>query len=231
MHAVGAIYNGMSPGIRAELKVPAAVGCPLAQASAAGDRIAFSVSKSVNPNLPERVTEEFTLERPGDDELDLENVEVRKAFDSGAESIYRFERTAGQDCPCECVEANGYPVVDVRGECGTLYIVFHAPDQDALREVIATMDEYHPQVEVRRLVQSRDGDDEATDSLVFFDKSVLTDRQQEVLETAHELGYFDHPKGANAGEIADELGITTATFTEHLSAAQRKLLEFILDTE
>lgn len=218
----------MVPGIRAELKLPAAVDCPLARVSASGDVTGFSVSKSVNPNVPEQVTEQFTVEP--DEELATDDVEtdLTKVFEQGSGSIYRFTRTAGGNCPCECVERYGYPVVDVRGERGTLYLVFHTPDQDALRKVITTIEEFHPQVEVLRLVQSID-DNEG--DLVFFDKSVLTDRQQEVLETAHELGYFDHPKGSNAGEVAEELDINTSTFTEHLSAAQRKLLGSILDTK
>jgi predicted DNA binding protein len=43
------------------------------------------------------------------------------------------------------------------------------------------------------------------------------------------MGYFEHPKGANAGEVAEALAITTATFSEHLSAAQSKLFDAILD--
>lgn len=219
----------MTSGIRAELKVQAAVECPLSRASAAGDAIAYSVSKSVTLDVQNRVTEEFTIERGEVTGIDLEDVSVEKAFESGSESIYRFERAADRNCPCECIEAHGFPVADVRGEHGTLYIVFHAPDREALKTVIAMLGEHYPQVEVRRLVQSRDGNEEPTDSLVFFDKSVFTDRQQEVLETAHRLGYFDHPKGSNAGEVAEALGITTATFIEHLSAAQRKLLDSVLD--
>lgn len=229
----------MTPGIRAELKVQAAVECPLSRASAAGDATAYSVSKSVTLDVRNRVTEEFTLDRGrrgrwgeggrGDEgDLAFEDVSVEKAFESGSESIYRFERPADRNCPCECIEAQGYPVADVRGERGTLYVVFHAPDREALKAVIAMLGEHYPQVEVRRLVQSSAGGEEATDSLVFFDKSVFTDRQQEVLETAHRLGYFDHPKGSNAGEVAEALGITTATFIEHLSAAQRKLLDSVL---
>lgn len=56
----------------------------------------------------------------------------------------------------------------------------------------------------------------------------LTDRQREVLESAHGMGYFDHPKGANAGEVAAELGVSRSTFAEHLAAAQSKVLESIL---
>lgn len=216
---------GVSPGIRAELSVPAAVGCPLAQVSAIGEVTTYSVSKSVNPNIPEHVTEEFVIEA-GEELPDVEIEGLQKAFDAGSEVVYRFERTAGQDCPCECVEGYGYPVIDVSGKQGSLSLVFHVPDQEALKEVIESIREHHPQVEVRRLVQSNDS---GGDNLVFFDRSVFTERQQEVLETAHQLGYFDHPKGANAGEVAAELGISRATFTEHLSAAQRKLLDSILE--
>jgi len=40
---------------------------------------------------------------------------------------------------------------------------------------------------------------------------------------------FDHPKGANAGEVADALDISRSTFAEHLSAAQSKLFDAVLD--
>lgn len=217
----------MTPGIRAELKLPGAVGCPMARASESAGATAYSVSKSVNPAVPEQVTEEFRVVPTDAVPEELTDDTLTKSFEQGSESVYRFERTAGQDCPCECVEAHGYPVVNARAEDGVFYLLFHAPDRDALRTVIGSIREHHPQVEVRRLVQSRE---ENGENLVFFDKSLFTDRQQEVLETAHRLGYFQHPKGANAGEVAEELGITTATFTEHLSAAQRKLLDSILDT-
>lgn len=66
-------------------------------------------------------------------------------------------------------------------------------------------------------------------NFVVVDRGTLTDRQREVLETAHRMGYFEHPKRTNAGEVAAELGITTSTLTGHLSAAQRMLLGVILD--
>lgn len=52
----------------------------------------------------------------------------------------------------------------------------------------------------------------------------LTDRQREALEVAFHRGYFEQPKRANAEAIAADLGIGRSTFTQHLRAAQRKLL-------
>lgn len=55
----------------------------------------------------------------------------------------------------------------------------------------------------------------------------LTDRQLEAIRAAHARGYFEWPRGATAEEVAETLGISTPTFTEHLRAAERKLLDEI----
>ena len=52
----------MNPGIRAELKLPVVVGCPMARVSETMSTTTYSVSKSVDPTAPERVIEEFMLE-------------------------------------------------------------------------------------------------------------------------------------------------------------------------
>ncbi|WP_222844884.1 helix-turn-helix domain-containing protein [Haloplanus rubicundus] len=77
---------------------------------------------------------------------------------------------------------------------------------------------------MRRLVRS--GDEDRT--LLVADRSAFTDRQFEVLETAHEMGYFDSPKRATADAVAGELGIAVSTFVEHLSTAQTKLFDQIV---
>ncbi len=56
----------------------------------------------------------------------------------------------------------------------------------------------------------------------------LTDRQREVVELAVEAGYFERPRRNNTGELASVLDISRATFTQHLRAAQRKLLTGLL---
>ena len=43
------------------------------------------------------------------------------------------------------------------------------------------------------------------------------------------MGYFERPKGANATDVADELGINRSTFSEHVSAAERKILTDVLE--
>jgi predicted DNA binding protein len=56
----------------------------------------------------------------------------------------------------------------------------------------------------------------------------LTDRQQEVLDVAYELGYHDIPRTSSTEEIAAELGVDDSTVAEHLQRAEHNLLEFLL---
>ena len=214
----------MSSGIRAEVKVDAGGTCPVAEASRTADSPTYSVSRSVNPTTGARMTEEFMLDadEPPETDVDLEEV-----FDYGSKKVYRFDRELGSGCPCEAVEQFDCPVVDVHTRDGALYLVFHAADMAELQSIMGSLQERFPTVDVQRLLRSEH--ERPDQGLIFVDRGRLTDRQREVLETAHRMGYFDHPKGANAGDVADELDITTSTFAEHLAAAQSKLLDAILD--
>lgn len=219
----------MTAGIRAEIRVEAAGSCPVAATAAETDSGTGPVSRSVDPTTGETMTEEFVLENgpegtPAAGDLDDE---LRDVFAYGSRSVYRFTRSLGRECPCECIEAHDCPVIDVRATGDTLSLSFHAPDMETLQAAIGSLRERYPGLDVRRLLRSQG--DNPDENLVFVDRSALTDRQLEVLETAHRMGYFEHPKRANAGEVADELEITTSTFTEHLGAAQSKLLGTILD--
>lgn len=217
----------MGSGIRAELKVDADGSCPVANAAAEAGVPTFSVSKGVDPEAPSRVTEEFMLEDADDGATPDIETPVDSVFRYGSKTVYRFSRSRGRGCPCERVEAFDCPVVDVHTRDGWLYLVFHAADMSELRGVITTLREEYPAVDIRRLLRSRG--DPSDHDLVFVDRGRLTDRQREVLERAHEMGYFERPKGANAGEVAATLDISRSTFSEHLGAAQSKLLDAILE--
>ncbi|WP_248896824.1 helix-turn-helix domain-containing protein [Haloplanus halobius] len=217
----------MGSGIRAELKVDADGTCPVTQAAASAGSPTFSVSRSTDPSGSGEITEEFMLEDAALDGAPEVDTELETVFTYGSKTVYRFSRPRGQSCPCDCIEQFDCPVVDVHTRDGLLYLVFHAADMAELQGVITSLREQYSSVDIQRLLRSRG--DSADHDLVFVDRGHLTDRQREVLETAHRMGYFERPKGANAGDVADELGISPSTFAEHLSAAQSKLLDAILE--
>ena len=59
----------------------------------------------------------------------------------------------------------------------------------------------------------------------------LTDRQQEVIQTAYDMGFYEVPRETSTEAVAAELGIDPSTVAEHLQRAERNLLSRFLDTE
>ncbi len=216
----------MSSGIRAELLVDADGSCPVTRAVQVAGTPTLSISRGCGGAESDRSTVEFMLDSSAD--VSGIDADLEEVFDYGSKTVYRAFRERGARCPCSDIERFDCPLVDAHTHDGQLYLVFHAVGMDQLRDVISTLQERYSTVDVRRLLRSRDDPDEH--ELVFVDRGSLTDRQREVLETAHGMGYFEHPKRANAGEVAETLGISPSTFSEHLSAAQSKLMDALLDS-
>lgn len=55
----------------------------------------------------------------------------------------------------------------------------------------------------------------------------MTQRQRQVLRAAFESGYYERPREKTGAEIAEDLGISSATFSQHIRIAERNLLEIL----
>ncbi|MFC6716494.1 helix-turn-helix domain-containing protein [Natrialbaceae archaeon GCM10025810] len=218
-------------GFRATVAVRNPPGCPVASVSTRTDAPVSSVVRSGGPTGEGTAVEEFSVDsgvgREAQTELsgDLA-VELTPVHESETENVYRFERDPGGACACEIVEQSGVPLTSIRARDGTLLLSFRTLELEAIAEIVDNLREYADGVVVEELTQTGD---ESTADPVLVDRSELTDRQREILETAHEMGYFSYPKGANATDVAEELGVARSTFTEHLAAAQTKLMDAILE--
>jgi len=53
----------------------------------------------------------------------------------------------------------------------------------------------------------------------------LTDRQRSALQAAVHSGYFEWPREATGQEVAAALGVSPATFSQHIRKGQQKVLE------
>ncbi|OIB59071.1 helix-turn-helix domain-containing protein [Natrialba sp. SSL1] len=172
-------------------------------------------------------TQQSQSTTPADDPLATESV-FGPVFSYGETNLYRWVRNEDRNnpCPCVCLGSFGCPVHRYTVDDGTVTLVFHATDFEQLQTIMNEFRDRFPNVNVKRLLQPPlEGTPEER---VFVNRGKLTDRQEEVLETAYQMGYFERPKGANATEVAAELEITQSTATEHLSAAQRKIFGDVL---
>ncbi len=206
-------------GIRAELVFDTPDTCPVASASAETEGSLSEISWTAGDE--DGVTEQFAAS--GDGGISDESSEFEAVFDYGVQTIYEFERDPEDPCVCEFIEQTIGPVTETYAIDGDLHVTIHAGDMTDLRTHLGEFRQRFGDVRIEYLVSGRA---DAEDSeIVPVDIRRLTDRQREVLRTAYEMGYFDYPRTANAGEVAEALGIRPSTFTEHLNAAQSKVLD------
>ncbi|WP_459194494.1 bacterio-opsin activator domain-containing protein [Halosimplex sp. J119] len=92
------------------------------------------------------------------------------------------------------------------------------------RQLVDLVEDHCPGATPRaqRTVQ-RDDADVDTAASVIDDR--LTEKQRAAVETAVFAGFFDWPRTSTGEDVADRLGVSPATFTQHLRAAERKLFE------
>lgn len=205
-------------GVRAEFVFEEPEICPVATASTQSPTSIRDVSWA--GESAGTVSEQFTASS----EVDIDD--ATEVFDYGSQRVYEFDRDGENSCICEYIEAELGPVSEVYANAGNLHVTVHAGDMENLRSLLTTLNDRFGTVRIEYLVQSRE---EAGESeLVPVDLRKLTDRQHEVIQTAHEMGYFEYPRDSNASEVATALDIQPSTFTEHLNAAQSKLLEELL---
>lgn len=214
----------MATSIRTEIEVGDPGDCKVAKATADTDTAIDHVRRCSVTDAEGILAEEFVL----DAQTNVETTDDEEIFDFDDRQIVRFHRECDNgECVCDCVETFGCPIENVRAKNGILTVSFFARDVEMIRDIVTDLKDHFGSVHVRQLTR----DDERTDEdLVFVDRNRLTERQREVLEASYDQGYFDHPKGANAKEVADELDIAPSTFSEHLAAAQRKILESVLQS-
>lgn len=59
----------------------------------------------------------------------------------------------------------------------------------------------------------------------------LTRRQQQVIQTAFDMGYYEVPREVSTQDVAEELSLDPSTVAEHLQRAERNLLGQHLSTD
>ncbi|RXK49432.1 helix-turn-helix domain-containing protein [Halorientalis pallida] len=139
--------------------------------------------------------------------------EVLVLNDAGALRLYRVSLRPNVSAPPDDLLERGVLTEGyVRPHC--LELTARVTGRDVITGVWSYLRENGIDVAVDGL--RRAGDD---------DLGRLTDAQFEALATAYEMGYFDEPKGATHGEVADELGIARSSLSERLRRAERRLVQ------
>lgn len=157
-----------------------------------------------------------------------ESVEPRvlNRHDDGA----LFEFLVAGSCPAMALAERGALPRTVEGIEGTGRIVAEIPAHYEAPDVVAGFLEEFSDAELvgkrqkeysTPLFSHRELDDILQNS--------LTVKQREALEAAHEAGYYEWPRDTTGEEVAADIGISPATFHEHLRTAERTLVATLFE--
>lgn len=152
----------------------------------------------------------------------LEGVRVIEGHETGV----LFEVRTPRVPLVETLTAHGGNVRSLRFADG-VRVVAEFPHGTDVRAVLEAAREEHPDLE---LVSQRSCErDQSAGQYRTTVASRLTDRQRDVVEAAYSAGYFEWSRESTGEEVADSMGLSPTTFHQHLRAAQRKLLEELLE--
>jgi DNA-binding NarL/FixJ family response regulator len=149
---------------------------------------------------------------------EVENVRMLSIRDEECE----FElTTAALDPLVTAVASHGGQVASATIEDGEFRFVAEFPRGRDKRQLVALVEEHSPDATptAQRTVERTDP---GVGDLRSTVKDQLTEKQRAALETAYHAGYFDWPRRSTGEDVADRLGVTSATFSQHLRAAERE---------
>jgi PAS domain S-box-containing protein len=171
----------------------------------------------------------ITIELSAGHDSDAVETQIRNASDV---SVLRTDTTGmtcvltlGPESPTQQLVKQGAALqqVEIRPDSDQLAVTVQLPYETEVRAYVDAVTDAVDGIElVAKNDQSIDWQADSTVATTIDDR--LTDRQREALQIAFHAGYFDWPRSADANAVAGEIGIAQSTFSQHLRAAERKLL-------
>lgn len=122
----------------------------------------------------------------------------------------------------------GGSVTDARISDNDLRMTIQLPQSADVRGMLEWIQRVYPGARpiARRQVERAEL---TTEAITNCWSDVLTDKQQASLEAAYFAGFFEWPRDSSGQDLADAMGVSPATFHQHLRAAERKLFDVLFD--
>ena len=142
------------------------------------------------------------------------------------EETGRCELVVSPPTPEGVLAGSGARVVGTVVEHGRATVTTVRPEDEDVQTLADHLRSTYPDAEVSS-VRSKPPSDRRMD--VDDALGTLTEKQRQAIELAFYEGYFERPREHNTTEVAAKLDVNRATFTQHLRAAERKLLSQLLE--
>ncbi|GGM60633.1 PAS domain S-box-containing protein [Halarchaeum rubridurum] len=148
----------------------------------------------------------------------------------GADEAPLFEfRLPASSFPDD-LAARGVRIEGVSAADGGARVELELPMSVDTRSVVERVRERYDDVELVRYRETERPPTTERDFVAAVEER-LTDRQHAALKRAYLSGYYDATRTATGDELAAAMGVSRATFHQHLRAAERKVFAAIFDRD
>ncbi|MFW5919591.1 MAG: helix-turn-helix domain-containing protein [Halanaeroarchaeum sp.] len=150
--------------------------------------------------------------------------------DSDTASETRTVTSAITDrCLCTGLCGDGVAPAELTVERGSLVIGAYVTDRKTLSEATDRLEDGVDRWRLRQLTTTASADT-VPGAANRQDDVTLTEKQREAVQTAVDRGYYDRPRDASLGDLADELGVTRSALSQRLNAVESKLITDLSET-
>ena len=148
------------------------------------------------------------------------HADARVGDDDG--ELIHMENTPDGSCPCPVFAAHGAVPNLERVSEERFLVECYLPDRRTLEPLVEELQSAVEHVRLHRL-QELDHTGTGSSELATIDLSVLTEKQREAVVLAVSAGYYETPRKASLGELADEFDVSKSALSQRLSGVESKL--------
>ena len=141
---------------------------------------------------------------------------------AGEGSNQFLKRRTDSNCICPVFSEHDCVATIDGVENGEFVVSLSVPDRAVLASIVEALRERGATPRLRRITSARA---EQESRLLELEADSITDRQREAVEVAVESGYYERPRRADLGDLADDLGISRSAVSQRLSAVESKLVD------
>lgn len=135
-------------------------------------------------------------------------------------------RTIDDDCVCT-VFRNHDCVSSILGvDNGDLVVSLSVVSRETLAAIIDALRDRGATVELRRITRQ---DVSADHRQLVLDTGSVTEKQRNAIQVAIEEGYYESPRRADLGDLAERLGVSRSAVSQRLSAAEKTLVHALYE--
>ena len=147
---------------------------------------------------------------------------------SGGGQNQFLKRRTDSSCICPVFSEHDC-VASIDGvENGEFVVSLSVPDRDELVSIVESLRERGATPRLHRIVASSTEDGSRR---LELEADAITDKQREAIEMAVEAGYYETPRRADLGDLADELDVSRSAVSQRLTAVESKLISELFEVQ